>query len=230
MANHYYDKTGVLMLEQVTPVIRALFGTLDMNEAYPGNGEVYIAIMDNGGDEPSEPRWEDIHKRLIVLMGLLDLPVTADAELYVDECLSELAAHFRVKDSDRDDLIIDSDCENHVDLQTLFRMAICFDDGHHLKAIKYEGAQHCSEPELFQFSGNGGFLSRHIEFLVYSSNEVELGETLHEAIDQGNIDDAAQAINWKVELLLASLRNKTQRNAVRKRLVSKILSPRKRNA
>lgn len=230
MANHYYDKTGVLMLEQVTPVIRALFGSLDMNEAYPGNGKVYIAIMDNGGDEPSEPLWDDIHKRLVVLMGLLDLPVTADAELYVDECLSVLAAHFHVKDSDRDDFIVDSDCENHVDLQTLFRMAICFDDGHHLKAIKYEGASYSSEPELFQFNGNGGFFSRHVEFITYSSNEVGLGEELHNALEEGSIDDAAGVLHFKVQRLLDTLRNETQRNSVRKRLASKLAAARKQHA
>ena len=50
MANNYYDATGVLVLDQVTPVITALFGGLKLDASYPGNGEVYIAqIAEDSG-------------------------------------------------------------------------------------------------------------------------------------------------------------------------------------
>ena len=40
MANTYFDATGVLVLDRVTPVITTLFGGFKLDEAYPGNGEV----------------------------------------------------------------------------------------------------------------------------------------------------------------------------------------------
>lgn len=38
MANNYYEATGVLVLDRVTPVIQALFGTFALDESHPGNG------------------------------------------------------------------------------------------------------------------------------------------------------------------------------------------------
>ena len=32
MANNYYDATGVLMLNRITPVITALFGAFELDE------------------------------------------------------------------------------------------------------------------------------------------------------------------------------------------------------
>lgn len=228
MAQHHYNTTGVLMLKQVTPVIRALFGTLHLTETQAGNGEVYFAILDNGtnGVEPCEPRWDDIHQQLLTLMRSLDCPISNDAEGYAAECLTILASHFHVTDSDRDELIVDSYLDTHVYLHTLFRMAICFDDGHHLKAIKYEGAKHSSEAEPFQFNGHGGFLSRHIEFETHSSHEVELGQALHQAIEKRKVDDAAEALNLKIKTILAAVCNRTQRAAVRRQLVAKLLGRR----
>lgn len=56
MANNYYDATGVLVLDQVTPVITALFGGLKLDASYPGNGEVYIAQI----AEDSGAHWDDV--------------------------------------------------------------------------------------------------------------------------------------------------------------------------
>ena len=39
MANNYNEGTGVLVLERVTPVIKALFGAFALNEGHPGNGQ-----------------------------------------------------------------------------------------------------------------------------------------------------------------------------------------------
>ena len=43
MANNYYEATGVLVLDRVTPVIQALFGAFALDESHPGNGQAYIA-------------------------------------------------------------------------------------------------------------------------------------------------------------------------------------------
>jgi hypothetical protein len=44
MAQNYYDGTGVLVLDKVTPVIRGLFGLFRLDETYPGDGRVYIGV------------------------------------------------------------------------------------------------------------------------------------------------------------------------------------------
>ena len=56
MANNYYEGTGVLVLDHVTPVIKALFGTFALDESHPGNGQAYIALI----AETNDPRWTDV--------------------------------------------------------------------------------------------------------------------------------------------------------------------------
>lgn len=45
MANNYYDATGVLVLNQVTPVISALFGGFKLDASFPSEGQAYIALV-----------------------------------------------------------------------------------------------------------------------------------------------------------------------------------------
>ncbi|GHU04838.1 hypothetical protein FACS1894158_05990 [Betaproteobacteria bacterium] len=71
MANNYYDATGVLVLSQVTPVIKALFGAFHLDETYPGDGQAYIARI----SESNNPLWDDVQD------GLADLAV--ELGLYV---------------------------------------------------------------------------------------------------------------------------------------------------
>ncbi|BGD46986.1 TPA: hypothetical protein ACSQFP_003713 [Pseudomonas aeruginosa] len=56
MANNYYEGTGVLVLNRVTPVIKALFGAFALDENHPGNGQAYIAQI----AETNDPRWTDV--------------------------------------------------------------------------------------------------------------------------------------------------------------------------
>ena len=56
MANNYYEATGVLVLDRVTPVIQALFGAFALDESHPGNGQAYIAQI----AETTNPQWPDV--------------------------------------------------------------------------------------------------------------------------------------------------------------------------
>lgn len=63
MANNYYDATGVLLLDRVTPVITALFDGFNLDEAYPGHGEAYVARI----SEDNDPQWDAIRDNLAEL-------------------------------------------------------------------------------------------------------------------------------------------------------------------
>nr|WP_228384562.1 hypothetical protein [Rhodocyclus gracilis] len=60
MANNYYDMTGVLVLDKVTPVIKALFGEFELDENDPGNGQAYIANI----SESSSCSWDSVLENL----------------------------------------------------------------------------------------------------------------------------------------------------------------------
>lgn len=55
MANSSYTATGVLVLDNVTPVITALFGDFKWEETQPSSGELYIAKTDS-----YDPSWDNV--------------------------------------------------------------------------------------------------------------------------------------------------------------------------
>lgn len=159
MANNYYEATGVLVLDRVTPVIQALFGAFALDESHPGNGQAYIAQI----AETTNPQWPDVLDGLEDLATQLGIPMPDDEGLSIPPLLELLAVHFRAdEDEELGNLIDRHSFEDTADLDALFLIATRFDDGHHLTAIQFEGCWYCSKPRLFEFGGNGCYLTRGI--------------------------------------------------------------------
>ncbi len=76
MANNYYEATGLLSLERVTPVIVALFGAFHLDANYPGSGRAYIARI----AETNDPQWDDVLEGLTGLAEQLGISPNAEAE------------------------------------------------------------------------------------------------------------------------------------------------------
>ena len=72
MTQTYYDATGVLVLDKITPVIDALFGGFRLDESDPGEGEVYIARI----AEENDPSWDQILDRLKELAADLSISIS----------------------------------------------------------------------------------------------------------------------------------------------------------
>lgn len=224
MANNYYTATGVLVLDKVTPVIRALFGGYRMDESYPGNGEVYIARI----AEENDPSWDAIYENLQELAAELSLAVPESDddtdETPVGALLKVLSAHFHTTDNVAlRQLIEGDDFDEDVSLEVLLTIATCFEDGHDLKAIKWEGSWNCSRPRLFEFGGHGQYLSKCISANSDSSHALELGENLHTAILYGNLDQAAVHLKNEVLGLLGDIRDDSLRGPIRRRLAKLLL-------
>src|SRR3546814_2427231 len=98
------------------------------------------------------------------------------------------------------------------DLDALLLIASCFDDGHHLTAIQFEGCWHCSRPRLFEFGGNGCYLSREVQVFRTSSQALQLGEQLHKTILAADIEEASALIALEAANLLAD-RKSTRLNS-----------------
>ena len=79
MANNYYEATGVLVLDRVTPVIQALFGAFALDESHPGNGQAYIAQI----AETTNPQWPDVLDGLEDLATQLGIPMPDDERLSI---------------------------------------------------------------------------------------------------------------------------------------------------
>src|SRR3989344_1088642 len=196
MANNNYDATGVLILDRVTPVITALFRGFRLDANYPGNGQAYIART----SEVSSPSWNTVLDGLIALAAELDLPApdrdgedddSEDDEPLISVVLDLLADHFGASENaELAHLIETHRFEDDADLQFLFLFATSFNGGHNLTAIQFEGSWYCSKPLLFEFGGDGCFLSREVRLFGTSSQAMRLGAQLRNA---GLADAACQS-------------------------------------
>jgi hypothetical protein len=220
MANNYYDATGVLILDQVTPVITALFGAFRLDATFPGDGEVTIARL----SESDDPQWDDVLDGLVELAKAFGQPLPASDELGLPAVLRALAKHFRAEDrEDLKQLIEHQSFEDEAELEDLFLIATCFDDGHGLTAIKLEGAWYCDKPRLFEFGGEGVFISREVTLYGASLLALELGHGLREALLQGDLDEAANWLTLHLNRLLSGIRDADTREALRLKLARKLI-------
>ena len=219
MANNYYEGTGVLVLDHVTPVIKALFGTFALDESHPGNGQAYIALI----AETNDPRWTDVLDGLEELAAQLDIPMPDDEELSIPPLLERLAAHFGAEqDEELENLIEHHQFEDSADLEALLLIATCFDDGHHLTAIQFEGCWYCSKPRLFEFGGHGCYLSREVQVFRTSSQALQLGDQLRKAIVATDIEEASALIALEAANLLAGINDEHFRLSVRHRVAERL--------
>ena len=216
MANNYFDATGTLVLDIVTPVIQALFGGFKLDAKYPGNGECYIANL----SEVNEPNWNDIRQALVALAQERGLAPTEGVHDDDDAWLRALCADF----GDQDDKLAReiAGFEDSVWVGDVFEIAQKLDDGHGLKAVKLEGCCHCSKPRLFEFGGAGHFITNDCRVGVASGDAIEYGNALQAALDGGNLDNVAAVVLEQVHKVLGSLQNEETRNAVKQKLAAKL--------
>jgi hypothetical protein len=217
MANNYYQMTGVLTLERVTPVIRALFGGFHLDAHYPGKGHAYIALT----DDDYSSCWDDIIGELFKLAASLGvLPQEKEEDADAKTVLSALAAHFHVdEDEALRNLIEQYRFEDCADLNTLFLLATLFDDGHRLAAIEFEGCWHCSKPRLFEFGGDACFLSRTVRLFDDSYRIRAFGGALYSALRAEDVDAASTLIAHETARLLDCIQDSPTREAVRQHLI-----------
>lgn len=223
MADNYYEGTGVLMLDHVTPIIKALFSAFALDEHYPGNGNAYIARI----AETNDPQWDDVLEGLVDLMATLglDLPDQRDGSSLAG-VLEALAVHFDAEDDeDLENLIEHHPFEDSVDLDALLLIATCFDDGHHLTAIQFEGCWYCNKPRLFEFGGESCFLSREIRLLGSSTRIRELGSQLRQAVLDKDVEEASAFIALETASLLAGINDEMFRKEVRHRIAEWLAQP-----
>ncbi|VFR32234.1 hypothetical protein ANK1_4110 [plant metagenome] len=217
MANNYYDATGVLVLDQITPVITALFDGLSLDASYPGDGQAYIALI----SESNAALWDDIHENLTGLAKSLGLPMPDEDPPPIEEVLELLAKHFG---TDRDEalahMIEEHSFEDAADLDALFLIATRFNDGHNLSEIRFEGSWHCDKPRLFEFGGDGYYLSREFEAFSASGQAVQLGPEIRRALVADELDKAAALIARETTRLLAGVNDAERRKQLQERIAA----------
>jgi hypothetical protein len=217
MADTYFDMTGVLGLERITPVIQALFGPFELDGEYPGGGEAYIARIAH----QTSASWEAVRENLEGLAtGLLGLDLDMlDEPPRVEHLIQALAEHFGANGNEQlSNLVAHGSFEDEADLDALFVIAQAFNDGHGLRFIKSESSWHCSRPKLFEFGGAGCFIGRHASVFGNSTEIAEFGQELDQALAGGDTAEAASVLRKRLGDTLAGIACANARAAVQSTL------------
>ncbi|AZD86811.1 hypothetical protein C4K14_3989 [Pseudomonas chlororaphis subsp. aureofaciens] len=202
MANNYYDGTGVLLLDTVTPVITALFDGYKLDPTYPGNGAAYVALI----AEDNSPQWIDVRDGLEIVAKQHQLSLGDGEERSLTDLIELLATHFQTTQSSvLHDLLSNEELDNEPNLYSLFVIAQVLDDGHGLRAIEWQGCWHSSKPRLSEFGGDFFYNSRSLRLSGNSSTWLELARTLEAALLADELDDAARLITQSVGRVFAGV-------------------------
>lgn len=219
MANEYYDGTGVLVLDQVTPIVTALFGGFALDANYPGNGQACIAESSRS----IRANWETIREALATRASTLGLTPVDVEPVDDDKQRAQIVALARHLNCDDPEVVAElMDKAGAVELEDLLGYAQHLNDGHGLKEIRWEACWHCSQPQLFKFGGNGVYLSAAVALYRSSSTVAALGANLNQRLTEGNLDKAADICLADVGNLLTSIKDEATRKAVRQRLAAQL--------
>lgn len=219
MANHLHTGTGVLVLDRVTPVIKALFGGFLLHESRPGRGRAHISRR--AGDDP---QWSDVMNGLKDLATQLNVPTPDDEGLSIPPLLGVLATYFGADQDEELARLIDSYPfgEDTAELDALFLIATRFDDGHRLAAIQYEESWHCSDPQQCGTGGKGFYLSQEVCLFGTSSKSIVLGDQLRRTILATDVDKASAVIEMEIERLLESVNDEQFRLKLQRRVAERL--------
>lgn len=220
MSNNYFDRTGILLLKEVTPVIAALFSGYEVDGRYPGNGQAYICEI----SESNSPTWEGLTE------AIADLCKEKGAVLEDEESLSEglaaLAKSLGIESPRLNEIIEAKKSTSELDddapsLDELFEMAQLLDDGHGLSAINTEAAWHSDKPCLFEFGGMGEYIGTHCSVYSSSSRVGTYGGCLDSSLAEGDFKRAAlNVFSSALKSSLDGIYDEQARLAVKKELIA----------
>ena len=78
------------------------------------------------------------------------------------------------------------------------------------------------EPRLFEFGGNGCYLSREVRFISSSSQALQLGDQLRKTIVAADIEEASALIALETINLLAGVSDEPFRMNLRRRVAERL--------
>lgn len=221
MTNNHYDATGILILDRVTPVITALFNEFKLDASQPGYGAAYIARI----SESNDPQWSGVLDGLVELANQLGITLPIEQNPSIKTVLEILATHFGASQNEPlAQLIGHHRFEDAAELDVLFLIATNLNDGHNLVAIQFEGCWYCQTPNLFEFGGNGCFISREVRLFGTSTHVLQLGEKLRNAILANAIDEATTLIVLETLILLAGIKDEGLRDELQRSVANHLLA------
>ncbi len=215
MANYSYGASGVLFLDEVTPVVRALFGEHHLQNPTPPYRCAKISVRTEFG----EPFWSSILPHLRLLAEERGILLAPPFEPTVRSLLKALAVSFRVDhDEEITQLLERSAFSGPADIRVLYQLCSKFDDGHHLRKLLYQGSYGCDEPIPLAFGGSAYCMSQHARLFIDTSEGIETGSLISQAVEDNNLDLAAKHIAQAAWALARGIQDRTLHGPVTARV------------
>lgn len=210
MADTFFDTTGVLFLEKVTPIIKALFVGYEVADEFYGDDKCYIAMTQYGGDSS----WDTVIEELVKLAqskGMEHGCIDSGVEIF-----TFLAKGFGVENDERFRKILANESfTEETSIDVLYELAVLFDDGHKLSGYLTESGWHSTRASLFGFGGIGIFQGKHYGCTFSSSNAGNFGQEINKNLSNGNLDAAAEHLQTEVQKLLDGVVCENQRTVLK---------------
>lgn len=223
MADTRYNVVGVLNLGQVTDVIRALFGgmNLESDEELPRQALISISSEATGN------HWESVAKRLNRFADYRNYPQHhlqgtiggAVLRFYCGLHPNNLVGGSLIS-------LIDDVRGNTTaaELDKLLTLANLLDDGHGLRGYAVQGVGYCIDQaaELGSFVSRSDFYGEYVGLQRTSNDPLTLGNQLETALAAGDLDQAADVVVADTRKLLAGIRSDEDRANILSLVLAKL--------
>lgn len=205
MSNNYYDMTGLLKLKQITPIIKALFGSHDVKHEANTDAGVTAYIAETSED--ITPNWSAICEALTPIAEALGIPIDGDGESEDDnnKLIQSLLSHYKNEDGKS------YDDGNGPQLEDLYDLAMAMDDGHGLEAIKIEGCWHGDKARLFEFGGHALYIGKQYEYGMGSERLANFAEVMDQLLTENALVNAGSVLASHVLDLVSGIKDDDKR-------------------
>lgn len=253
MANNYYSMTGTLTAKKLTPVLSAIFQGLNIDQYGDSDvyyiaqdedtsspykedlleslSELVETLKESSGDSCIEDEYfeeesesggkecieteeedaesvdeDDFEKVVFELANLIKL--SAEKQEQLGAITERLKGY-----DDYDDIEVD----------TLYELASCLDDGHGLSEIATEASWYCTKPRLFEFGGAGYYESSNLTMHMGSVQPRGKGPEVDKHIKEGDFESAAKVYAKIFKELLDGIKDAELKGTLTEMVASELL-------
>lgn len=217
--------SGTLILHQITPVIRCLFGVYELDENVGIGQEVHF----HDSEERGLVQWSDIARNMLELAATLGLQESCTSEK-AQECpsvhsvLRMLDRHFKAEGlsgTAHYRALLDKEyLEYEPGLRDLFEIAAHWNDGHGLQAITCTMIW-CSNG---QTDAQSIFISERMKFEMHSCNAMNLAQELDTALVGQDLNLAVTHLRQHIDNLTSGIGNSAMREDLLQQLGHQLLT------
>lgn len=218
MSNHTHIMRGELHLKAITPVIKALFGRLGLDQQVGPDGVAKFHANAAYVNGDLFFTWSDLSQDLLGLLSAKRREHIEDTS-DIAEILWGLASQF-----DQDDNHLSGFIDNYiegggdtmpVDLGDLNMLAGYFDDGHGLKKTVSQGSWiEKTSPLTYSCGGGTHFHSDKLILKSFTHAQTAFTERLDESLQANDLTQAAKRMAEHFHFTLNGIRNRDTRDSL----------------